>query len=62
MYDEMKNNRPSRIPMAFRLEVEMKKTKNQDNDFVNRLITSLYLTISCCTISILIAMLLGIEG
>ena len=62
MYDEMKNNRPSRIPMAFRLEVEMKKAKNQDNEFVNRLITSLYLTISCCAISILIAMLLGIDG
>ena len=62
MYDELKNNRPSRIPMAFRLEVEMKKAKNQDNEFVNRLITSLYLTISCCAISILIAMLLGIDG
>ena len=62
MYDALKNNRPSKIPMACRLEVEMKKAKSQDNEFINRLITSLYLTISCCTISILIAMLLGIDG
>ena len=62
MYDALKSNRPSKMPMAFRLEVEIMKTNNQDNEWVDRLIASLYIAISCSAISILIAMLFGIDA
>ena len=50
------------MPMAFRLEVQIIKTNNQDNEWVDRLIASLYIAISCSAISILIAMLFGIDA
>jgi len=62
MNDLLKNNRPSRLPMAFRLELEYEDTNNYSAEWIDRLITSMYLAISCSAISIIIAISLGLNN
>ncbi|MDG2061598.1 MAG: hypothetical protein P8J93_07270 [SAR86 cluster bacterium] len=60
MNDVLKNNKPSGMPMAWRLELELKNT-TQSGEWIDRLITSIYLAITGSIVSIFIALSLGLS-